>query len=205
MKGIYLVTDRGLCGDRPVEEVVLLAVKGGVSYVQLREKYLPARLFIEQAQKLKELLKPFNVPLIINDRVDVAIAAGADGVHVGQDDVPYEAAREIMGAQAIIGLSVETWDEVVIAQGLDLDYLGVSPIFDTPTKTDTKNAWGLVGLSRIKAYSRHPLVAIGGINKENAADVIRAGADSIAVVSVICAAPDPYEAARSLISLIRNT
>jgi thiamine-phosphate pyrophosphorylase len=203
MQGLYLVTDRELCGNRPVEEVVLLAVKGGVSCVQLREKALPLNLFIEQAKKIKELIKPFNVPLIINDSVDVALAAGADGVHVGQDDMPFAEVRKLIGAKAIIGLSVETWEDVEKAQGLDVDYLGVSPIFDTPTKTDTKHAWGLVGLSRIKAYSRHKLVAIGGINMKNASDVIRAGADSIAVVSAICAAPDPYEAARALSHLIR--
>jgi thiamine-phosphate pyrophosphorylase len=205
MQGLYLVTDRGLCGDRSVEEVVLLAVKGGVSCVQLREKELPTNLFIEQAKKIKEIIKPFNVPLIINDSVDVALASGADGVHVGQSDMPFAEVRKLIGTKAIIGLSVETWEDVEKAQGLDADYLGVSPVFETPTKTDTKEAWGLVGLSRIKAYSRHRLVAIGGINMKNAADVIRAGADSIAVVSAICAAPDPYEATRALKGLIMNS
>jgi thiamine-phosphate pyrophosphorylase len=203
MQGLYLVTDRGLCGDRPIEEVVVSAVKGGVSCVQIREKDMPLDLFIEQAKKIKELIKPFNVPLIINDSVEVALAAGADGVHVGQSDMPFAEVRKLIGTKAIIGLSVETWEDVEKAQRFDVDYLGVSPVFDTPTKTDTKGAWGLAGLSRIKAYSRHKLVAIGGINMKNAADVIRAGADSIAVVSAICAAPDPYEAARSLNTLIR--
>ena len=205
MQGLYLVTDRELCGNRPVEEVVFQAVKGGVSCVQLREKALPLNMFIEEAKRIKEIVRPFNVPLIINDSVDVALAVGADGVHVGQEDMPFAEVRKLLGTKAIIGLSVETWEDVEKAQGLDVDYLGVSPIFDTPTKTDTKFAWGLVGLSRIKAYSRHRLVAIGGINMKNASDVIRAGADSIAVVSAICAAPDPYEAARALESLIRNS
>ena len=205
MQGLYLVTDRGLCGDRTVEEVVLLAVKGGVSCVQVREKDLPINLFIKEAKRIKELIRPFNIPLIINDSVDVALASGADGVHVGQSDMSFAEVRKLLGAKAIIGLSVETWEDVEKAQGLDADYLGVSPVFETPTKTDTKTAWGLEGLSRIKAYSRHRLVAIGGINMKNAADVIRAGADSIAVVSAICAAPDPYEAARALTSLIGNS
>ena len=205
MQGLYLVTDRGLCGDRPVEEVILLAVMGGVSCVQLREKEMPLNLFIEEAIRIKEIVRPFSVPLIINDSVDVALASGADGVHVGQSDMPFAEVRRLLGEKAIIGLSVETWEDVKKAQGLDADYLGVSPVFPTPTKTDTKTAWGLEGLSRIKAYSRHRLVAIGGINMKNAADVIRAGADSIAVVSAICAAPDPYEAARALTSLIGNS
>jgi thiamine-phosphate pyrophosphorylase len=204
MQGVYLVTDRELCGERPLEEVVFLAVKGGVTCVQIREKGLPLELFIEQAKKIKELIKPFNVPLIINDNVDVALAVGANGVHVGQSDMPFIEVRRLLGAKAMIGLSIETWEDVEKAQDLDADYLGVSPVFDTPTKTDTKGAWGLDGLSRIKAYSRHKLVAIGGINMQNAVDVIRAGADSIAVVSAICAAPDPYEAACELNNLIRS-
>ncbi len=198
MQGLYLVTDRELCGKRSLEEVVLLAVRGGVSCVQIREKKLPLNQFIEQAKKIKELIKPFNVPLIINDSVDVALAVGADGVHVGQSDMPFIEVRRLLGPEAIIGLSVETWEDVEKSQELDADYLGVSPVFDTPTKTDTKWAWGLAGLTRIRAFSRHKLVAIGGINMKNAADVIRAGADSIAVVSAICAAPDPYEAAMAL-------
>jgi thiamine-phosphate pyrophosphorylase len=205
MQGLYLVTDRDLCGDRPVEDVVLLAVKGGVSCVQLREKALPQNLFIDLAIRIKEIVRPFNVPLIINDSVDVALASGADGVHVGQSDMPFAEVRKLLGAKAIIGLSVETWEDVEEAQGLDADYLGVSPVFLTPTKTDTKAAWGLEGLSRIKAFSRHRLVAIGGINMKNAADVIRAGADSIAVVSAICAAPDPYEAALALKGILTDS
>lgn len=204
MKGLYLVTDRGLCGARPVEEVVLLAVKGGVSVVQLREKGLPTRRFIEQASRIKEILTPFSVPLIINDRVDVALGVGADGIHIGQGDMPYDVARRLMGPEAIVGLSVETWEDVENAQDLDVDYLGVSPVFETPTKMDTKAAWGLDGLARIKAFSRHPLVAIGGLGRENAEAVIRAGADCIAVVSAICSAEDPLIAARELSGIIMD-
>lgn len=202
MKGLYLVTDRGLCGRRSVEEVVLLAVKGGASYVQLREKDLPTRSFIEQARKIKEILAPMNVPLIINDRVDVALAVGADGIHIGQEDMPYAIARKLMGERAIIGLSVETWEDVEKAQDLDADYLGVSPVFETPTKKDTKGAWGLAGLERIRAFSRHPLVAIGGLHRDNAASAVRAGADCIAVVSAICSSPDPMNASRELNDII---
>jgi thiamine-phosphate pyrophosphorylase len=117
--------------------------------------------------------------------------------------MPYAEARNLMGPQAIIGLSVETWDDVVQAEELDVDYLGVSPIFETPTKTDTKGSWGMEGLARIKAYSRHSLVAIGGINASNAADAVMAGADGIAVVSAICAAPDPLYASQELYDIIQ--
>jgi thiamine-phosphate pyrophosphorylase len=204
MHGLYLVTDRALCGDRPVEDVVLAAVQGGVSFVQLREKELSTRRFIQEAFRVKQLLTPLAVPLIINDRVDVALAVGADGVHVGQEDMPYEIARKLMGPRAIVGLSVETWQDVEHAQDLDVDYLGVSPIFETPTKTDTKGAWGLDGLARIKAYSRHPLVAIGGLNRDNISAVVKAGADCVAVVSAICSAPDPETAARELVDAMHK-
>ena len=198
MRGLYLVTDRGLCGDRPLETVVLQAVRGGVACVQLREKDLSTRAFLEETARIKALLSPLNVPLLINDRVDVALAVGADGVHVGQSDMPCEVVRRLLGPAAILGLSVETWQDVERAQDQPVDYLGVSPIFETPTKTDTRCAWGLEGLARIRAYSRHPLVAIGGLNASNLADAVRAGADGIAVVSAVCAAPDPGQAAREL-------
>jgi len=202
MKGLYLVTDRALCGGRPLEGVVLGSVKGGARYVQIREKDQTTRDFIEEALRIKELLAPFRVPLIINDRVDVALAIGAEGVHVGQDDMPYAMARSLMGPGAIVGLSVETWEDVEEAEGLDCDYIGVSPVFATPTKTDTKGAWGLDGLTKIRAFSRHRLVAIGGINPANAAQVAEAGADCLAVVSAICAADDPEAVSRELVELM---
>lgn len=202
MRGLYLVTDRALCGGRPLEEVVLRSVKGGARYVQIREKDQTTRDFIEEALRIKEILAPFRVPLIVNDRVDVALAVGAEGVHVGQDDMPYRVARSLMGPGAIVGLSVETWEDVEEAEKIDCDYLGVSPVFATPTKTDTKGAWGLDGLARIRAFSRHALVAIGGINPSNAAQVVEAGADCLAVVSAICAADDPEAVSRELVDLI---
>ena len=204
MQGLYLVTDRTLCGDRLLENVVHQALKGGVAYVQLREKDVSTRVFVEEAWKIKALTAQFRVPLIINDRLDVALAAEADGVHIGQEDMPYEIARKLMGPRSIIGLSVENWDDVVKAQELDVNYLGVSPVFETPTKTDTKGNWGLDGLARIKAYSNHPLVAIGGLNASNAKDAVKAGADCIAVVSAICAAPDPLRASRELCGIIKT-
>ena len=198
MRGLYLVTDRGCCGDRSLEAVVAQAVQGGAACVQLREKHLATGAFVELARALKALLAPAGVPLIINARLDVALAAGADGVHVGQADMPCAVVRQYLGPRAIIGLSVETWADVERAREQDVDYLGVSPVFDTPTKTDTKPAWGLDGLRRIRACARQPLVAIGGLNLGNVAEVVLAGADGIAVVSAICASADPLRAAREL-------
>jgi thiamine-phosphate pyrophosphorylase len=201
MRGLYLVTDRGLCRNRPLQDIILHAVQGGSDYVQLREKDISTRFFVEEARSVKKILEPFRVPLIINDRLDVALACGADGVHIGQEDMPYAEARQRMGRDALIGVSVETWEDVEACEKLDVDYIGVSPVFATPTKTNTKEPWGLEGLKKIKAFSRHALVAIGGINAANAADVMRAGADCLAVVSAVCSADDPVTAARNLKSI----
>jgi len=204
MRGLYLVTDRDLCGEKYLEDVVLESVKGGVSCVQLREKDISTRLFVSEAQRIKKLLEPYQIPLIINDRIDVALACGAEGVHIGQEDMPYAIARQLMGRKAIIGLSVETWEDVEESQRLDVDYIGVSPVFATLTKTDTKGAWGLEGLAKIKKISRHPVVAIGGLNESNVRETVLAGADCIAVVSALCAASDPEAAARKLNNIIEE-
>ncbi len=205
MKGIYLVTDQRACMEKSVESVVLDAIEAGVSCVQLREKDASSRLFLERAMVLKSILKPSGTPLIINDRVDIALAVNADGVHLGQSDMPYEHARKLLGPDAVIGLSVETWEDVEEAESLDVNYLGVSPVFATPTKTDTKNLWGLEGLGKISNFSRHPLVAIGGLSELNIQKVIRAGADAIAVVSAICSAKDTFAATRELVKLYKRT
>ena len=199
---LYLVTNRELAGDRSVEDVVAAAVKGGVTVVQLREKNCSTLEYIVLAKRIKQILKSAGVPLIINDRIDVALACQADGVHVGQNDMPYHEARRLMGPKAIVGLTVETMDQARQAENLDADYLGVSTIYGTPTKTDTINEWGLDGLQHLRGQTNHLLVAIGGINKNNAANVIQSGADGIAVVSAICVAPDPESAAKELSSII---
>ena len=203
--GLYLVTDRRLAGPRSLEELVRAAVRGGVTAVQLREKACSTREFVELARRLKAILAPAGIPLIINDRVDVALAARADGVHIGRSDIDYRDARALLGEDAIVGLSVETTAQAGEAESLDADYLGVSPIFPTPTKTDTAADWGVEGLAALRKASRHVLVAIGGINAANAAEVMNAGADGIAVVSAICAARDPEEAARQLHLVVDET
>jgi len=201
MKGLYLVTDRSMLRAGSLDDVVRAAVRAGAAVVQLREKDASTRFFIDEAVRIRECTAPFGVPLLINDRVDVALAAGADGVHLGQNDMRPETARRILGEYAVIGLSVETMDQVEEAQHLPIDYIGVSGIFPTPTKTDLQDYWGIDGLRRVRARSRHPLVAIGGIHAGNAADIMSAGADMIAVVSAICASDDPESATRALIKI----
>lgn len=196
--GVYLVTDRDLCRGRALEDVVHGAVAGGAGVVQLREKQADTRTFVELARALRGHLAPLGVPLLINDRVDVALAAQAHGVHVGQKDMHPADVRALLGPDAIIGLSVETMAQVKQAEQMDVDYLGVSPVFATATKTDTAAPWGLDGLRRLRLVTRHLLVAIGGIHEGNAADVLLAGADGVAVVSAICAAADPRVAASAL-------
>ncbi|HEY8907561.1 MAG TPA: thiamine phosphate synthase [Rhodoferax sp.] len=198
---LYLVTDQQALLGRTLTDVVLAAVQGGVTCVQLREKQASTRDFVALACALNELLRPLGVPLVINDRIDVALASGAQGVHLGQSDLSVEQARRLLPQQVFIGLSVETMEDVARAAGQPVDYLGVSPIYPTPTKTDTAAPWGLDGLRQVRAVTDLPLVAIGGIHLGNAAEVLQAGADGLAVVSALCSADDPASAARALKAL----
>jgi thiamine-phosphate pyrophosphorylase len=195
---LYFVTDRGLSRGRSTLEIVRAAVQGGVTCVQLREKTCSTREFIAEALSVKAFLTSCGVPLIINDRVDIALAVGADGVHLGQTDMPLAAARSLTGQGLVIGVSAESIEDAVAAQTRGADYLGVSPVFATPTKTDTAAPLGLAGLAAIRRAVKLPLVAIGGLHAGNAAAAVRSGADGIAVVSAIAAADDPAQAARYL-------
>lgn len=194
---LYLVADQSFASFRSLEETVAGAVRGGVTVVQLRAKGCAETDVLNLAQTLQKILVPAGIPLIINDFVDVAMEAKADGVHIGQSDMHYENARRLLGPDAIIGLSVETLEQAMAAPE-DVDYLGVSPVFLTPTKSELTTAWGLNGLRELRSRTQHRLVAIGGINISNAAAVISAGADGVAVVSAICSADDPAEAAAEL-------
>lgn len=193
--GLYLVTDRILAKGRPIEFIVEQAVKGGVSMVQLREKDCFTLDFVNLAVLLKKMLAPFHVPLIINDRLDIALASDAEGLHIGQQDMPYAIARKILGKDKIIGLSVENVDQAKEANKLDVDYIGLSPVFVTGTKPELVNSLGLAGIREIASFSKHCMVAIGGINAQNTEDVLRAGATGVAVVSAIVSADDPMKAA----------
>lgn len=199
---LYLVTDRGLAGDKDIMDIVVQAVKGGTTMVQLREKDCDTRDFVELAIEMKKALEPYGVPLIINDRVDVALASDADGVHIGQSDMPYHIARRLLGPDKIIGLSVESMDDIIAANELDVDYIGISPVYGTPTKTDTHKAFGLDGLKEAVRLSVHPSCGIGGMNLNTAASVMACGTDGIAVVSAIVCADDPCEASRQLLEQV---
>ncbi len=200
---LYLVSDDTL-PDTELARIVEQAVLGGVTMVQLREKHGDTRRFLRKAQRLTALLQGTNVPLIINDRVDIALAVDADGVHLGQQDMPVELARALLGAQKIIGLSVESHDQLLAANHLPIDYIGLSAIYPTPTKTDTQFAWQLDGLQWALAHSHHPIVAIGGINAQTLAPIAQTGVHGIALVSAICHDRDPQSAARALRTVIDN-
>jgi len=177
-------------------------VKGGVTVVQLREKDLSSRAFYELAKSLILLLKPLGIPLIINDRLDIALAVDADGLHIGQNDLPYPIARKLLGKDKIIGLSVETVAQAREANTIDVDYIGLSPVFSTNSKLDTNTPLELSGIREIINFTKHKTVAIGGINSLNAADVIACGIDGIAVISAIVSQENPKEAARDLKTII---
>jgi len=200
---LYLVTDRALAGARGVEAVVQAAVAGGVTIVQWREKRGRRRASQLRIMTLREWLRLRQVPFIVNDDVELALACDADGVHVGQGDLACAEVRRRVGPERLVGVSVSTVAEAMQAARDGADYLGVSPVFATPTKPDAPAAAGLDGLAAIRAAVRLPLVAIGGIHAGNAAEVMAAGADGIAVVSAIMAAADPRAAAQALRATIR--
>lgn len=201
---LYLVTDRSLSLGRSIESIVEQAANGGVTMVQLREKECSSGEFYDLAIKLKQCLKPFNIPLIINDRLDIALACDAEGLHIGQSDIPYPVARKVFGKDKIIGLSVESLQDALDANQTDVDYIGISPVFSTATKTDTAPELGLEGVRKIMSISKHPSVGIGGINITNAADILSAGANGIAVVSAIMSANDPQQATIELKNIINS-
>ncbi len=195
---LYLVTDRDLSRGRSTLSIVTEAVAGGVSCVQLREKCGSTRMFMEEARAIKGVLAAKKIPLIINDRVDVALAVGASGVHLGQSDMPIADARRLLPSGSIIGISVESLEDAVRAERAGADYIGVSPVFATPTKEDTAPPLGLEGVRRIREAVGIPIVGIGGISSANGREVIDAGAHGIAVVSAIVSADDPRLAAQAL-------
>ena len=201
---LYLVTDRELSMGRNILSVVKSVVNGGVSCVQLREKKCSTNEFIEQALLLRDFLHSRNIRLIINDRLDVAIAVGADGIHLGQKDMPLTMAKKIVGGSMIIGVSAECLDDAIKAEKEGADYIGAGPIYATATKTDTGKPLGLSGLIQIRRRVKIPIVAIGGLNRTNAEAVIKCGADGIAVVSALVSAKDPEKSARELKEIINR-
>jgi thiamine-phosphate pyrophosphorylase len=202
---VYALTDVELSGFSHAEQVELLNL-GGATFIQLREKEMPALEFYQEARAAVAVAQANGVELIINDRVDVALAVGADGVHLGQDDLPPDAARKLLGPDAIVGYSTHNIDQALEAVKLPIDYLAIGPIFPTKTKSDTAPVLGLEGLRAVRrAIGDFPLVAIGGITLFNARDAIEAGADSVAVISALLSEPDRIpEMTRSLLESLPN-
>ena len=195
---LYLVLGAADTGKRPFEEIVLAAIEGGVTVVQLRDKQASTRVLLEHALRLKALLEPRGVPLIVNDRIDVAMAARADGVHLGQDDMPPVIARRLVGEEMLIGLSVSDRVEADTADPEVVDYCGIGSVFPTGTKSDAGAAIGPEFAHQLRELVDLPSVAIGGINAGNAGQLRGGGIEGLAVVSAICAADDPGAAAREL-------
>ena len=199
---LYLVTDREL-SSLPLEEAVEQAIQGGCTVVQLREKHACAREFYETALTLRAITRKYHVPLLINDRVDIALAADADGVHLGQSDLPCRAARDILGPQRLIGISAATLEEARKAQADGADYIGVGAVNPTATKPDTRTVTSSQ-LAQIKAAVSIPVVAIGGIHPKTLTGLRGTGVDGIAVVSAILSQPSPKQAARDLLEQFRG-
>ena len=195
---VYVLTDRRAAGQRALVDVVRAAVCGGATAIQLRDKGASTREMIDLGRALLQITRPAGVPLIVNDRADVALAIDAEGVHVGQDDMPTPLARQIIGPGRILGVSVGTVAEARQAAREGADYLGVGDVYGTPTKPDAGTPIGLAGLAEVARAVTIPVVAIGGITLDNAAAAIEAGAAGVAVISAVIAAPDPEAAARQL-------
>ncbi|MFQ3284106.1 MAG: thiamine-phosphate pyrophosphorylase [Natronomonas sp.] len=204
--GVYLVTDAGLSAGRSTPEVVAAAIDGGVDVVQLREKGTSAKERYQLGLELREETRAAGVPLIVNDRLDIAAAIDADGVHLGDDDLPVSVAREQLGKDAMVGRSVSTPAAAREAEAAGADYLGVGAIFGTNSKETTPEQSN-VGLERIRAVREAvdiPFVGIGGVTPENAESVAAAGADGVAVISAITAADDPEAATRRLADAVQG-
>ena len=200
---LMYVTDDSITDDTAFFKILVDALKGGASIVQLREKSGNTRSFYNRALKAKTLCHAYRIPLIINDRIDIALAADADGVHIGQTDMPYSKARALLGATKIIGLSVSNTEQAIEAENLKVDYIGISPIFNTATKkSDLAPSLGIEGLKMIRPLFSKPIVCIGGIHQNNVADIIKNGANGVAVISAISKAKYPKKETKNLKEII---
>lgn len=205
---LYLITHRACAKDDTVfVDKVMQAVKGGVTCVQIRDQDEDLRASLRTAITLKEKLRPYGVRLIMNDRVDVALAALADGVHLGQKDLPYAAARRLLGSRALIGLTVDTWEDVLEAQHLDVDYLGVQVFASKQTKPGCIQPWEIEGLKKIRSISSHRIVALGGMSEGNVGMVrtILKEGDGIGMVGELWRGGDPYRVAQRVTALFRGS
>lgn len=202
---LYLITDRSFLNGRSLANCVEEAIKGGVTLIQVREKDITSRDFFKVAKEVKEVTSKYNLPLIINDRIDIALAIDADGVHLGQSDMPIKIARKILGKDKIIGISAGSISEALEAEKDDADYLGIGTIFFTGTKKDIEEPIGIEGLKDIVNKIKIPAVAIGGINKDNCKEVMESGVNGISLISAILANDNIENSSRELRNIIKNT
>ncbi|AGB16120.1 thiamine-phosphate pyrophosphorylase [Halovivax ruber XH-70] len=202
----YLVTQASISGDRSTPEVVSAAIEGGIDVVQLREKDTTARSRYELGRALRERTAAADVPLIVNDRIDLAMAIDADGVHLGQSDLPVAVARELLGEDAIVGCSAWRVDDARAAERDGADYLGTGAVYGTSSKDvdEAKDGIGPDGVAAVADAVSIPVIGIGGITPANAADVVEAGATGVAVISAITAADDPAAATQQLGEVVAN-
>jgi thiamine-phosphate pyrophosphorylase len=205
---LYALVDPAVAGGRTLADLAA-RIAGSATLVQLRDKNGSTRAMVDEARALSAVLEPKGIPLLINDRVDVALAAEADGVHIGQDDMAPADARLLLGRSAIIGLSVKTIEQAKAAPLDQLDYVAIGGVFGTTSKDNTAVPIGIAGLRAIVQTIRgrnrnYPVCAIAGINAGNAAEVIAAGADGVAVISALSLAPDPGKAAHDLLAVVDN-
>ena len=200
---LYVITDEQLSNGRSHIEIARFAIEGGADVIQLRDKTASSRKLYEDAIAIRKITRDADVPFIVNDRLDIALAVDADGVHVGQKDLPAKVARRLIGSDKILGVSAETVEQAIQAEQDGADYLGVGPIFEArSTKPDASEPMGLVLLREIQCRCKIPVIAIGGINQQNASETIQAGADGIAVISAIVSAQDIASASRELKKIV---
>ena len=202
---LMYVTDHRIVNDKLFLKILEETIKGGATVIQLREKKLDTLPFINRALKVKKICHKYKIPFIINDRLDVVLAVNADGIHIGQKDIPYSIARKILGKNKIIGLSVSTLDQLDISNQLDIDYIGLSPIFPTKTKSKNLNSpLGINGLINFKKKSNKKVVSIGGIDENNIRDIIINGSDGAALISTISKSLNPLVTVQKIKNLINK-
>ena len=194
---LYVIIDRAAAGGRDLADCAAAAIRGGADVIQLRDKSASRDALLKEAARLLTLTRAAGIPLIINDHAEVARTIGADGVHLGQDDRPVDEARRMLGPHGLIGKSTHSLEQALAAQAEGADYLGLGPIFPTPTKPNTRSV-GTGLIAQVVPHIRVPIVCIGGIDTANAQDVLEAGAPCLAVVRAVCASPDPESSTRNL-------
>ncbi|NMB78132.1 MAG: thiamine phosphate synthase [Methanomicrobiales archaeon] len=199
---LYVITDETLAGGIPHAEIARRAVRGGADAIQLRDKHMESRDLVQVGREILAHTRPAGALFLVNDRLDVALACGADGIHLGQDDIRPDVARQLSPPGFIIGVSAGSIEEAREAERAGADYVVLSPVFSTGSKADAGPGLGLAELARMKKAVRIPVLAIGGIGPSNVTDVIRAGADGVAVISAVVSAPDITEASRTMKALI---